>query len=223
MKRKVVVLAVAGISKRYGRKTVLDSVSFSARAGEIVGLLGPSGCGKSTLVKIILGIVGPDAGSVRLHCRPSYVPQQDSIYPALTVRENLDYFYSIAGRRIESSGLGLDQGTLAGSLSGGERKRLSILAGMAGGRELVILDEPTVGLDPLSKREVLDYLHSLKRAGSCVIVVTHHMGEAAGFDRVLLLSKGRLVEDGAPGKLAKKHKAKSMEEVFIRVVSPGEP
>ncbi|MFH0961124.1 MAG: ABC transporter ATP-binding protein [archaeon] len=212
------VLSATGISKSFRERKILSGVSFSAGRGELIGILGPSGGGKSTLVKILLGILKADSGKVERTGKIGYVPQADSFYPYLTVRENLEYFSALHGEKIPEKLFGLDPEKPAGELSGGQRKKLSILAGLAGGAEILLLDEPTVGLDPLSKRELLDLLRKLKKdEGKTILVVTHNLAEIEDFDKVLALFSGRSVEFISPEKLKRKHNAKTLEEVFEKI------
>ncbi len=211
------LLKVENVAKSYGRKRVLSGVSLFVSEGEIVGILGPSGGGKSTLVKIISGLEEADSGSVSLHGRLGYVPQQDSFYPFLTVAENIGYFAALRGEALGKGFFGLDPDQQASELSGGQRKRLSIACALTGGPDLLILDEPTVGLDPVSKRDVLSFLAGL---GTACLIVTHLMNEAEELcDKVILLSGGVVSDSGSPAALRRRHKAKDLEEVFVKVVN----
>jgi ABC-2 type transport system ATP-binding protein len=212
------ILRVERLSKSYGKKSVLDDVSFSLKKGEMVGIAGPSGCGKSTLVKVILGLEGKNGGKISLRGSASYVPQRDSFYPFLTVRENLEYFAALRKGRIPNNLFGLSPDQRGSELSGGQRKRLSIACSLTDAPDLLLLDEPTVGLDPVSKKEVIEFLKELRKKGTTPVIITHLMNEAEECDRVLFLAKGGVRAFGNPAALRRRYKAGNLEEVFVKIV-----
>jgi ABC-2 type transport system ATP-binding protein len=241
------VLTVEKASKAYsGGKRVLHDVSLEIPKGRFIGLLGPSGCGKTTLVKIILGLVKQDSGRILLDSKPltlrrvreelGYVPQNDSFYDYMTVRENYDYFKSLAAMSPQSTrdadddqqngtellspkDVGLHEDAIAGTLSGGQRKRLSILCTLVKRPRLLFLDEPTTGLDPLTKRDLLALIKGLVDKDTSVVLVTHVMNEAQELcDDVILLSNARLLAYDSPKALIRRTGSSNLEEAFIKLV-----
>lgn len=208
-------MVVTGLRVRRGSTEV--STGFDARIerGAITGLLGPSGCGKTTLMRAIVGVQKVSAGSVTVLDRPAgsaalrnrvaYDTQAASVYTDLTVRQNLRYFARVLGagstdpdRVLAQVGLSDRADQLVGTLSGGQASRVSLAVAMLGSPELVILDEPTVGLDPLLRVELWDVFRELAGSGVTLLVSSHVMDEALRCDRLLLLREGRLVADTTP-------------------------
>lgn len=217
MAEKGAVLSARGISKSFGKRKILSDLSLSINSGEIVGIIGPSGGGKSTLVRLLLGITSPDSGSVERKGKIGYVPQADSFYPYMTVKENVEYFSALYGKRPDRELFGLDPEKISGKMSGGQKKKLSILVGLSGEENLLILDEPTVGLDPISKMEILELFRALRKRGKSLLIVTHHLNEAEGFDKVSILLNGKLTIPESPKRLMKKHKEENLEGVFLKI------
>jgi ABC-2 type transport system ATP-binding protein len=233
----VPLLEVSHLKKSYNDKVVVDDLTFAVEAGEIFGLLGPNGAGKSTAMSMIAGLRAPDAGDIRLdgvavddtprsqRSKLGLVPQELAIYPDLTGRENLQFFGEIYGLR--SSRLHdrvecvLDQTELNGhadqpvrTFSGGMKRRLNFGAGLLHEPRLVILDEPTVGVDPQSRSHILDSVRRLAEGGVAVIFATHYMEEAQEIcQRVAIIDHGRLLKCGSPAELL--HAANS--SVHLRV------
>lgn len=222
-----------------GRRRVLPGLTFAVPAGQVTGLLGPSGSGKSTLMRSIVGVqrvrsgsvevLGSPAGSPALRDRVGYVTQAPSVYADLTVRENARYFASLYGRSrreadaaIADVGLAGAAGQLVGDLSGGQRGRASLACALVGAPEVLVLDEPTVGLDPVLRVELWDRFHALARAGTTLLVSSHVMDEAARCDRLLLLRKGALLADTTPGRLRTDGRSRDLEEAFLNVVRARE-
>jgi len=239
------VLSVDKVSKTYaGGKPVLKDVSLKIPDRKFIGLLGPSGCGKTTLVKIILGLVKADGGRILFNSKPltlktvrdqiGYVSQKDSFYDYMTVRENYDYFKSLAATSmrdgmdeddvagiITPKDVGISEDAVAGTLSGGQKKRLSILCSLVKKPRLLFLDEPTVGLDPITKKEILTLIKGLVHHGrdTSVVLVTHVMNEAQELcDEVILLSHARLLAYEPPKALIRRTASSNLEEAFIRLV-----
>jgi ABC-2 type transport system ATP-binding protein len=222
-----------------GRRTVLHGLSCAAPAGRVTGLLGPSGSGKTTLLRALVGVqrvrsgevtvLGEPAGSPGLRRRVGYVTQAPSVYPDLTVRENARHFAALYGRgardaddAVAAVGLSGASGQLVADLSGGQRGRASLACALVGEPELLVLDEPTVGLDPVLRVELWDRFHALAAAGTTLLVSSHVMDEAGRCDRLLLLREGRLLADLTPGELRTDAGTADLEEAFLTLVRRGE-
>lgn len=201
------LVAVAGVTKRFGSFTALDDVSITVASGEVVGLLGANGAGKSTLVRVILGLLAPDAGRVELlgaapsrqgRARVGYVPQGLGLYPDLTVSENLAFVagaFGVPPAQPEGD-LGEAAGSLVGRLSLGLRRRTAFAAALSHRPDLFLLDEPTSGVGPLGRAELWGTIGEVAAAGAGVLVSTHYMEEAEQCDRVVMLADGRVVAAG---------------------------
>jgi ABC-2 type transport system ATP-binding protein len=228
-------VVVDGLRVVRGDREVLPGVSLTVPRGEVVGLLGPSGGGKTTLLRSIVGVqvvhggtvsvLGQPAGSAGLRSRVGYMTQDASVYSDLTVRENLTYFAAVLGvprGRVDEVIGEVDLADHAGDrvdrLSGGQRSRVSLAAALVGRPELLVLDEPTVGLDPVLRRDLWDMFHRLAAAGTTLLVSSHVMDEATRCDRLLLLREGRILADDTPdGLLARTHAADA-EEAFLALI-----
>jgi len=223
-----------------GAHQVLHRVCCEVPPGRVTGLLGPSGSGKSTLLRAIVGVqqlrsgsvtvLGRPAGSGALRARVGYVTQAPSVYADLTVRENARHFAALYGRgataadaAIADVGLSAAAGQLVGNLSGGQRGRASLACALVGEPELLVLDEPTVGLDPVLRVELWSRFHALAAAGTTLLVSSHVMDEAARCDRLLLLREGRLLSDSTPAELRARTGTEDLEEAFLALVrtAPG--
>jgi ABC-2 type transport system ATP-binding protein len=228
-------IAVDGLRVRRGGRVVLDGVSASVPAGSVTGLLGPSGCGKSTLMRAITGVqkveagtvevLGEPAGSAPLRARVAYVTQAPSVYADLTVAENLAYFARVlkapagdAERVAAAVGLGDMTDRLVGGLSGGERARASLATALLGRPEVLVLDEPTVGLDPVLRRDLWELFRRLARDGASLLVSSHVMDEAVRCDRLLLMREGRLLADATPDGLLRDTGTADVEAAFLKLV-----
>ncbi|CAL9503408.1 Ribosome-associated ATPase [Streptomyces sp. enrichment culture] len=226
-----------------GTRTVLRDLRFTVPRGQITGLLGPSGCGKSTLMRALVGtqakvtgtldVIGHPAGHPTLRTRIGYVTQAPSVYDDLTVRQNLDYFAAILNpgraaadhrtedvtRAIADVDLTTHAGALAGNLSGGQRNRVSLAVALLGAPELLVLDEPTVGLDPVLRRDLWNLFHDIATdRGATLLVSSHVMDEAERCHRLLLMRDGRLLADDTPDALRTRTGTATVEEAFLRLV-----
>ncbi len=210
-------IAVRGLTKRFGSKTVVDHVDLEVRRGEIVGFLGPNGSGKTTTIRLICGLLSADEGegsclgydirtqSALIKLETGYMTQRFSFYEDLTIRENLDFvarLYDLRPRRqavdatLERLGLSNRQHQLAGQLSGGWKQRLALAACVMHQPKLLLLDEPTAGVDPKARREFWDEIHDLAAEGLTVLVSTHYMDEAERCHRIVYIAYGSIVARG---------------------------
>jgi ABC-2 type transport system ATP-binding protein len=219
---------------------VLHGLTFAVPTGRVVGLLGPSGCGKSTLIRAIVGlqlgvsgaltVLDLPAGSAKLRPRVGYVTQASSVYGDLTVLENLRFFAAIArvGDARVNEVLALVElerfaGRVVRSLSGGQRSRVSVAAALLGSPELLLLDEPTVGLDPVLRKQLWDAFTRLAHDdGVTLLVSSHVMDEAARCDDLLLMRDGRLVAQLTPQQLREQTGESALEDAFLRLVEQDE-
>jgi ABC-2 type transport system ATP-binding protein len=208
---------VRGLNKTFGRKHVVNDVSLRVQRGEIFGFLGPNGSGKTTTIRMMCGLLTPDSGSgtclgfdirtqqADIKRRVGYMTQRFSFWEDLSIRENLDFvarMYEMRDRRravtaaLEALGLASRAGQLAGSLSGGWKQRLALAACMLHDPELLLLDEPTAGVDPKARRDFWDELHALAARGVSVLVSTHYMDEAERCHKLAYIAYGRLMAQG---------------------------
>jgi ABC-2 type transport system ATP-binding protein len=213
----VSVIAVEGLTKRFGPRTVVDNVSLAVDDGEIVGFLGPNGSGKTTTIRMLCGLLTPDAGtgtclgydvrreSWRIKQAVGYMTQRFSFYEDLTIAENLDFvarLYELNPRQthvertLSELGLADRRHQLAGTLSGGWKQRLALAACVMHRPRLLLLDEPTAGVDPKARREFWDSIHTLAGEGMTVLVSTHYMDEAERCHRIVYISSGRVIARG---------------------------
>ncbi|WP_411277984.1 ABC transporter ATP-binding protein [Gaiella sp.] len=231
-------IEISGLSVVRGGSTVLDELSLSVDGGVVTGLLGPSGSGKSTLMRAIVGVqivaggdvrvLGLAAGSPALRRRVGYVTQSPSVYPDLSVRENLVYFGRVLGvartrsdEVIERVGLGDTATRLVGKLSGGQKARVSLATALLGEPEVLVLDEPTVGLDPVLRRDLWNSFHELASGGTTLLVSSHVMDEATRCERLLLLRDGAVLADLSPGELLRRTGAPDLDAAFLQLVESG--
>ncbi|MBT8456857.1 MAG: ABC transporter ATP-binding protein [Rhodobacteraceae bacterium] len=210
-------ISVKGLTKRYGDKTVVNDVSLDVAEGEIAGFLGPNGSGKTTTIRLMCGLLTPDAGTGRVLGRDilregraikrevGYMTQKFSLYSDLSIEENLNFVAGLYGLRparryvadtLEDLGLTTRRNQLAGSLSGGWKQRLALAACIMHRPRLLLLDEPTAGVDPKARREFWDEIHARAADGLTVLVSTHYMDEAERCHRINYISYGHLVAQG---------------------------
>jgi ABC-2 type transport system ATP-binding protein len=228
-------IEIEDLDVRRGGRPVLHGLSATLVAGKVTGLLGPSGCGKTTLIRSIVGVqkvaggrvtvLGQAAGSAPLRRRVAYVTQAPSVYADLTVAENLRYFARVIGASTETIAEALAAVDLAregdrmvGTLSGGQRSRVSLACALLGRPDVLVLDEPTVGLDPVLRRDLWELFHRLADDGATLLVSSHVMDEASRCDRLLLMREGRIVADTTPDELRTRTGEQEMEAAFLALV-----
>jgi ABC-2 type transport system ATP-binding protein len=233
-------IEIEGLRVRRGRTTVLDGIDLRIPRGQVVGLLGPSGCGKTTLMRSIVGVqkvaggtvsvLGEPAGSATLRHRIGYVTQAASVYDDLTVRQNLAYFRRVLGSgkddvdaAIQATDLGANADQLVETLSGGQRSRVSLAAALLGAPDLLVLDEPTVGLDPLLRVELWGLFHRLADAGTSLLISSHVMEEATRCDRLLLMRDGAILADQTPEELLAETGTHDAESAFLALLRRHHP
>ena len=222
-----------------GKRRVLHGISCAVPAGSVTGLLGPSGSGKTTLIRAIVGVqivrsgsvtvLGEAAGSAALRRTVGYVTQAPSVYADLSVRENARYFASLYGltaadaeRAVADVGLAGAATQLVGDLSGGQRSRASLAGAMIGRPRLLVLDEPTVGQDPVLRADLWAKFHALAAEGTTLLVSSHVMDEAGRCDRLLLIRDGLLIGDGSPAAIRAAAGTDDLEEAFLRLIRDRE-
>ncbi len=220
-----------------GGRVVLPGLDLQVPRGQVVGLLGPSGSGKSTLIRSLVGVqviesgtvtvLGRPAGSADLRARVGYLTQSPSVYDDLTVRENVRYFAAVvttddpdaaAERAIDAVDLGSHAGSRVDRLSGGQRARVGLAATLVGDPELLVLDEPTVELDPVLRRDLWALFHRLAATGTSLLVSSHVMDEATRCDRLLLLREGEILADGTLPELLARTGTPDVEAAFLHLI-----
>ena len=215
-------------------RPVLDGLDVTIGSG-VTGLLGPSGCGKSTLLRAIVGVqriaggdvrvLGETAGSAPLRSRIGYVTQQPSVYDDLTVAENLRFFARVLGsadsevdKAIDAVDLRSHAGSQVGRLSGGQRSRANLAGALLGSPALLVLDEPTVGLDPVLRRDLWILFHKLADDGAAVLVSSHVMDEAERCDQLLLMRDGKILAHDTPAEIKQRADTEDIESAFLKLV-----
>lgn len=216
-------IGISGITKRYGQLTALDHVCFDVYVGELFGLIGPDGAGKTTLYKILATLLQPDGGKAevlgmdvvkdykRLRTRIGYMPERFSLYPDLSVRENLDFFASLFGVTVKENydlvapiygQLEKFSSRMAGKLSGGMKQKLALCCALIHRPDLLLLDEPTTGVDAVSRSEFWEILAGLRDKGITIVVSTSYMDEATRCDRIAMVDKGKILKVDTPQALS---------------------
>jgi ABC-2 type transport system ATP-binding protein len=226
---------VSGLRVERGGREILHGLSFAVPRGSVVGLLGPSGCGKTTLLRSIVGVqsisggtvsvLGRPAGCKELRSRVGYDTQAAAVYSDLSVLENLRYFAAVlraprsdVERVVAEVGLEKAAHQVVSSLSGGQLNRASLAVALLGKPELLVLDEPTVGLDPLLRQELWTLFHGLADKGTTLLISSHVMDEAARCGRLLLMRDGELLADDTPDALRRQTGTDDLEEAFLRLI-----
>jgi ABC-2 type transport system ATP-binding protein len=240
MMTSMAAIAIRALTIRRGGRTVLDVPSLDVAPGQVTGLMGPSGSGKTTLMRAVVGVqriatgrvdvLGEAAGTASLRRRVGYMTQAPSVYGDLTVRENLRFFARVLGvaddridSAIEAVRVPDRAGPLARDLSGGERTRLSLAAVLLGRPELLILDEPTVGLDPLLRIELWRLFRELAEQGTTLLISSHSLEEARHCHELLLLREGRILVSDTPDGLRRRTGRDDLEDAFVAmIVAPDE-
>lgn len=232
-------IIMVGIAKGFQHKMVIQPLDLRIEKSGIFGLLGPSGCGKTTLIKMIVGLIKPDAGSVTVldHKVPNetllmeigYMAQSDALYTELTGAENLEFFAKLyrlskkeRSERIryaaEIVGLTNDLNTRVAHYSGGMKRRLSLAIALIQNPEILILDEPTVGIDPMLKRTIWQELERLRdEEHKTIVITTHVMDEAERCDELAMLREGAIIASGTPAALKGQFAAETLDDVFLKI------
>ena len=234
---------VRGLTKRFGTRTVVNGIDLAVQRGSIVGFLGPNGSGKTTTMRMLCGLLTPDGGegrclgldfrreSAALKRQVGYMTQKFSLYDDLSIRENLDFIgrlFELPERRravdasLQRLGLQARAGQLAGALSGGWKQRLALAACLLHRPKLLLLDEPTAGVDPKARREFWDELHTLAHEGITVLVATHYMDEAERCDEIVFIAYGELLAKGRQDEVLATAGIEpgggNLEEAFVRLI-----
>jgi ABC-2 type transport system ATP-binding protein len=224
---------VAGVAKRFGAVPALDGIDLGVRRGEVYGLLGPNGSGKTTLIRCLVGLVRPDAGTVRVLgqrmpqvavlARVGYMTQAVALYPDLSVSENLEFFAAIAGGRhdigeaLRFVDLEDRRDSVVATLSGGMRTRVSLACAIVHHPDLLLLDEPTVGVDPALRALIWDRFRQMTASGTTIVVSSHVMDEAERCDRLGLIRFGRVLAEGTADELRERAGTDRLEDAFLRL------
>lgn len=228
-------IVVDSLDVRRGKNQVLHNVSAQVQRGTITGILGPSGCGKSTLMRSIVGtqivesgsvtVLDLPAGSAALRNRVDYVTQSPSIYSDLTVADNVGYFAALTKKStsdiekaIDAVGMSDHAGHRADALSGGQRTRVSLACALVADPDLLVLDEPTVGLDPVLRADLWEHFTALADAGTTLVVSSHVMDEADHCSQLLLMRDGRLLAELSPSELRSRTGESSLENAFLALI-----
>ncbi len=233
-----VAIRVDNLTVLRGKRGAIDDVSLQVRRGSITGLLGPSGCGKTTLMRAVVGtqiitkgtvtVLGKPAGSAELRRRVGYVTQEPTVYNDLRVIDNVRYFAALTGAgkaaaddAIATVGLQDHRTVLCGNMSGGQRTRASLACALVSRPDLLVLDEPTVGLDPVLRVDLWEQFDRLARGGTTLLVSSHVMDEADHCDDLLLMREGRLLDHTTPTQLREDTGCSSLEEAFLTIIRRG--
>ncbi|HEX3005121.1 MAG TPA: ABC transporter ATP-binding protein [Angustibacter sp.] len=228
-------IEIRGLQVTRGHRRVIDGLDLTVPTGQVVGLLGPSGSGKTTLMRSIVGVQQVDAGAITvlglaaghrdLRSQVGYVTQAPSVYEDLTIAENLEYFRRVLGapasdvaRVIDEAGLNSHHDQLVSRLSGGQHSRVSLAAALLGSPRLLVLDEPTVGLDPVLRRDLWDLFARIAARGATLLVSSHVMDEATRCDRLVLMRDGAVLADDTHDSLLHRTGAADVEAAFLSLV-----
>ena len=234
-------IEVENLTKKFGDFTAVDNISFKIPKGSIFGFLGPNGSGKSTTIRMLCGVLHPTSGNgfvmgkdvvkdtEQVRQNLGYMSQKFSLYEDLTVEENLDFYAGIYGldkkirderkkELIMMANLTGKEKSLAGTLSGGWKQRLALGCALIHKPKLLVLDEPTAGVDPVSRRVFWEIIHALSKQGITILVTTHYMDEAESCDLVGFIFNGKIINIAPPQELIKQENAKNLEDIFITYV-----
>lgn len=229
-------VSIRNVSKTIGRNEILRNIDLEIEKGGIFGLLGPSGAGKTTLIKELAGLDSPTEGenylfgnkmpALRLMKRIGYMAQADALYGDLSAVENLKFFSSLYGMKgefqqerikklMDLMNLSDDTDKIVADFSGGMKRRLSLAIALLHEPELLLLDEPTVGIDPVLRKSIWDFFYELNGEGTTIIITTHVMDEAAKCSRVAMMQRGKIVAAGTPENLVKETDTETLEQAFL--------
>lgn len=234
-------IEVKSLSKKFGDFTAVDNISFEVPKGKIFGFLGPNGSGKSTTIRMLCGVLTPSSGtaevlgfdvkkdSEKIKQNIGYMSQRFSLYEDLTVSENLDFYAGIYGLTREEreerkkgiiamAGLNGRERNITKNLSGGWKQRLALGCALIHKPQLLVLDEPTAGVDPVSRRIFWEMIYTLAKQGITILVTTHYMDEASSCDLLSFIFNGKLMATGTPEELIKQEEVSDLEDVFIKYV-----
>ena len=234
---------VHGLTKRYAGRPVVNGISLQVETGHIVGFLGPNGSGKTTTIRMICGLLTPDAGqgtclgldimadASAIKRQVGYMTQRFGLYDDLSIRENLDFvarLFELPQRKhavdeaLERLGLTARQQQLAGSLSGGWKQRLALAACLIHSPRLLLLDEPTAGVDPKARRDFWDQIHQLAEQGITVLVSTHYMDEAERCHSLVYIAYGNILAQGTAASIVEASRARDLEDAFVKLVGQAQ-
>jgi ABC-2 type transport system ATP-binding protein len=227
-----------GLTKRFGKFTAVDGLDLRVRRGEVYGLLGPNGAGKTTTIRMLCGLLKPGSGDIHLIGRRipdpevasciGYMPQETALYLTLTVHQNIQFFGGIFGlgkseiaqreeELLRFISLENWRNELVENLSGGMKHRVSLACAMVHGPRLLLLDEPTVGVDPELRASFWEYFERLKEEGVTILITTHYMDEAGHCDRIGFMREGRLIAEGQPAEILDEAGTSSLEDAFMEL------
>ena len=230
-------IELAAVSKSFKGLRALDGASLRVEAGQVYGLLGPNGAGKSTLIRTLVGLVRPDQGTVTVLGRKmpdlsvlsevGYMTQQAALYPDLSIDENVRFFAALWGREdgvdaaLELVDLTARRGSIVATISGGMRTRCSLACAIVHRPRLLLLDEPTVGVDPQLRAQLWDHFGEMAAAGTTILVSSHVMEEAERCKRLCLIRAGRVLAEGTVAELKRRAGVKRLEDAFLRLSEEG--
>ncbi|MBN2169189.1 MAG: ABC transporter ATP-binding protein [Actinobacteria bacterium] len=235
----MLVIETRGLTKKFGKFTAVDKLALKVSPGEVYGLLGPNGAGKTTTVKMLCGLIKPSSGEARvldftsgdkqISSSIGYMPQETALYEGLSVHQNILFFAEVYGLKrteiekkeeelLEFIDLKKWKSELVQNLSGGMKHRVSLACALVHEPLLLMLDEPTVGVDPELRASFWEYFSELKKSGTTIVITTHYMDEANHCDRVGFMRFGTLVADGSPKEIMKDTGTSSLEEAFLKLI-----
>lgn len=241
-----VAIAVHDLTRTFGRFTAVDRISFEVRSGEVFGFLGANGAGKTTAIRMLIGVLGPSGGTARvagydvatqsesIKKSIGYMSQRFSLYEDLTPRENIRLYGGIYGlslaqirthtdRMLTRLGLSHAADQAVRSLPLGWRQKLAFSVALVHEPRIVFLDEPTSGVDPITRRQFWELIYEAAASGTTVLVTTHYMDEAEYCDRISIMVAGRIAALGTPAELKRQHGGGTIDEIFVRLARPGSP
>ncbi|MEO0275709.1 MAG: ABC transporter ATP-binding protein [candidate division WOR-3 bacterium] len=225
------IIVLKNIGKYFKKKKVLDKISFYVKKGEIFGVLGPDGSGKTTLLRIIAGIIKPDEGEIEIKGKISFVSSNFNLYPDLKLKENLEFVREIYNiekneflkrkeKLLEITELKGFEDVLAGNLSGGMKRKLLLIAGILPEPDIILIDEITTGIDPLSRKEIWEFIENLK-GDKTIIFSTPYLNEGERAERIIFLEDGKIKFFESPLNIMKEYKVDSLEKAFLKINDRG--